>query len=257
MTLNQLIEPFTWYKYSKKIAARIENPRCIGSFNPADSEARGVLQASAEVGSCDDGNQVCLHWLVDRDDGVVVDACFTSFGQTALIAAADAICEACIGKNYDQASRLTAEHIDKAMRDKADVPAFPREAIPHVQLVLEAVQECAEQCAGIPFAVSYVAPPVPADQMSITGEGYPGWMELPYQQKIAVIEKVLDEDVRPYIALDAGGVHVLNLVDNSQVIVGYSGTCTSCYSSVGSTLSYIQQVLRAKVHPGINVIPDL
>lgn len=257
MTLQQLIDPFTWYKYSKKVAARIENPRCAGHFDAVASEARGVRQVGADAGFAEDGNKVRIEWLVDRDDGIIIDAKFTAFGQTALIAAADACCEVCIGKNYDQAKRLTIDHIDKALRDKSEVQAFPKETQPHIQLVLDAVVEAADQCTDIPLASSYVAPPVPTDKLHIEGDGYPGWMDLPYQKKIAVIEQVLDEDVRPYVALDAGGVHVLNLQENSKVIIGYSGTCTSCYSSVGTTLSYIQQVLRAKVHKDINVIPDL
>ena len=63
--------------------------------------------------------------------------------------------------------------------------------------------------------------------------------------------------MRPYIALDAGGVEVLNLVDDHQVLIAYQGSCTSCYSAVGTTLSYIQQVLRNKVHPSLVVVPDI
>jgi len=255
--LNQLIESFTWYKYSKKIASRIESPRCAGSFDTASSEARGVRHIVAEAGDAEDGNKVRLDWIVDREDGIIVDARFSAFGQTALIAAADAACEVSVGKNYDQARRLTADHIDKLLRDRGEQAAFPKETLPHVLLVLEAIEECADQCLDIPLPSSYAAPPVPTDKLAIEGEGYPGWLELPYQKKVAVIEQVLDEDVRPYISLDAGGVHVLNLLENTRLIVGYSGTCTSCYSSVGTTLSYIQQVLRAKVHPDIVVIPDL
>ena len=82
-------------------------------------------------------------------------------------------------------------------------------------------------------------------------------MELTLKKKIAVIEQVLDQDIRPYIALDAGGVTVLNLLNDKELIIGYQGSCTSCYSSIGTTLSYIQQVIRAKVHPTIVVVPDI
>lgn len=257
MSLRQLVEPFTWYKYSKKVTARIENPRCAGTFDSKASEERGVRQVDAEAGSTEEGNIVWTQLLVDREDGIIVDACFKAFGQSALIAASDAACELCVGKNYDQVSRLTPEHIDKFLRDKAEVSAFPKEAYSHIELALEAVLECAEQCRDIPLSINYVAPPVPTDKLDVSGEGYPGWMDLPYQKKIEVIEKVLDDDVRPYISLDAGGVHVLNLINNKEVVVGYSGTCTSCYASVGSTLSYIQQVLKAKVHQDITVTPDI
>lgn len=255
--LAQLIEPFTWYRYSKKAIARLENPRCAGKFDPSAAEERGVRLVVSEAGFAEDGNKVRIEWLVDRDDGIIVDARFTAFGQTALMVAADAGCELCISKNYDQARRLTTEHIDKALRDKGDISAFPKETLPHLQLIIEAIHDNADHCNDLPLAATYAAPPVSADQMAIEGNGYPGWMELSYQQKLAVIEQVLDDDVRPYISLDAGGVNVLNLQENTRLIIGYSGTCTSCYASVGTTLSYIQQVLRAKVHPDLTVIPEL
>lgn len=257
MGLNALITPFPWSRYSKKLAAKIDNPRCAGSFVKEEAEARDVRLAEATEGSVEDGNAVRLYWLVDKDDGIIIDAKFQVYGQSALIGAAEAICDLLVGKNYDQARRVSAELIDKQLRDKSDTPAFPKETYPHLNLVLGAVDAAAEQCMDIPFADTYVAPPVPADIGEVIPGGYPGWMELPLKKKIAVIEHVLDQDIRPYIALDAGGVSVLNLINDKELVIAYQGTCTSCYSSVGTTLSYIQNVLRAKVHPDLVVVPDL
>lgn len=72
-----------------------------------------------------------------------------------------------------------------------------------------------------------------------------------------VIEEVMKEEIRPYIELDGGGVEVINLLNNREVIIAYEGSCTSCFSSTGATLSYIQQTLRAKVHPELIVIPNI
>lgn len=258
MSLSTLTLPFPWYRYSKKLIAKIDNPRCVGAFNLEESEARDVRLAEGSEGSIAEGNFIHLYWLVDKDDGVIIDARFKMFGQSALIGAAEAACELLIGKNYDQARRITADLIDRQLRDKADQPAFPKEAFPHLNLVLGAIELAAETCTDLPMASSYSAPPVPVglDDGS-SKDGYPGWIDLPLKKKIAVIEEVLDKDVRPYIALDAGGVHVVNLIDDKEVIISYSGSCTSCYSSIGSTLSYIQQTLRNKVHAGLTVTPDI
>lgn len=257
MGLSALITSFPWNRYSKKLASKIENPRCVGNFTPEEAEARDMRLADALEGGLEDGNAVRLYWLVDKDDGIIVDAKFQVFGQSALIGAAEAACELLVGKNYDQAKRISADLIDKQLRDRSDTPAFPKETYPHINLVLGAIDAAAEQCMDIPFADTYVAPPVPADIGEVIPGGYPGWMELPLKKKIAVIEQVLDQDIRPYIALDAGGVSVLNLINDTELVITYQGACTSCYSSVGTTLSYIQQVLRAKVHPHIKVVPDL
>lgn len=255
--LAALTTPFPWSRYSKKLIAKIEQPRCCGWFTKDEAEARLMRLAEGKEGSIAAGNAICLYWLVDKDDGIIVDAKFQVFGQSALIGAAEAVCELLVGKNYDQARRVSADLIDKQLRDRSDTPAFPKETYPHLNLVLEAIDHAADQCTDIPFADTYVAPPVPTDIGEVVPGGYPGWKELPLKKKIAVIEQVLDQDIRPYIALDAGGVSVLNLLHDKEIVIAYQGSCTSCYSSVGTTLSYIQQVLRAKVSPDLVVVPDL
>ena len=74
-----------------------------------------------------------LYWLVDPDDGIIVDARFQAYGQSALIGAAEIACELSVGKNYDQARRIGAELIDKQVRDRPDEPAFPKETSPSSQ----------------------------------------------------------------------------------------------------------------------------
>lgn len=257
MALQELVNPFPWTRYSKKLAAKIDNPRNGGLFTAQDAEQRGVHLATGSEGSVAEGNCVRFYWLVDREDGLILDSKFQVFGQSALIGAAEAACELIIGKNYDQAKRVSADLLDRHLRDRAEEPAFPKETYPLLNLCLGALETASEQCTGIPFADTYVAPPVPSNIGETVPGGYPGWKELTLKQKIAVIEEILNRDVRPYIALDAGGIEVLNLLEDKQVIIAYQGSCTSCYSSIGTTLSYIQQILRAKVHPDLVVIPDL
>lgn len=257
MGLAQLTASFPWSRYSKKLANKIDQPRNFGFFTREESEARGMFLAEASEGQIQDGNFVKLYWLVDKDDGIIVDSRFQAFGQSALIGAAEAACELLVGKNYDQAKRVNADLIDKQVRDKADQPAFPKETYPHLNLILGAIESAADKCTGLPLAGNYVVSPVPSDIGEVIPGGYPGFKELTLKKKIMVIEEVLDRDIRPYIALDAGGVVVLNLLNDKEVVIAYQGSCTSCYSAVGTTLSYIQQTLRNKVHPDLVVVPDL
>lgn len=257
MSLQTLTQTFPWSRYSKKLLARIEKPRNAGFFSERETDERTMRLALGQEGQIQDGNLVKLYWIVDPDDGVIVDAKFQAYGQSALIGAAEVACELIIGKNYDQAKRIGADLLDKHVRDKSDIPAFPKETYPHINLVLSAIDHAAEQCTDIPLPISYSAPPAPLDIGEVLEGGYPGWHELSQPQKIGLIEEVLDRDVRPYIELDAGGVRVLDLLNNREVLIIYEGSCTSCFSATGTTLSYIQQVLKAKVHPDIVVIPDL
>jgi NifU-like protein len=257
MSLNTLTQPFPWSRYSKKLNVKIDRPRCAGFFTKAQSEEREMRLANGKAGAIEDGNLIHFFWLVDPNDGIIVDARFQLYGQSALIGAAEVACELVIGKNYDQARRIGAELIDKQVRDRPDVPSFPKETSPHLNLVLEAIDNAAEQCMDIPLAANYVAPPAPRDIGEILEGGYPGWETLSQGQKIALIEEIIARDIRPYIELDAGGIQVLDLINGKEVFIAYQGSCTSCFSATGTTLAYIQQVLRGKVHPSLIVVPDL
>lgn len=257
MSLKTLTHSFPWSRYSKKLNAKIDRPRCAGFFTVEQSAERGMRLAKAQEGTIEEGNAVILYWLIDPDDGIIVDARFQVYGQSALIGAAEVACELVIGKNYDQARRIGTELIDKQVRDRPDESAFPKETSPHLNLIIEALDHIAEQCMDIPLAVNYIAPPAPLDIGEIIEGGYPGWESLSQKQRIALIEEVIARDIRPYIELDAGGVQVLDLVNEREVLIAYQGSCTSCFSATGTTLSYIQQVLRGKVHPSLLVIPDM
>src|SRR5262249_27707559 len=158
-----------------------------------------------------------------------VDAKFQVFGQAALIAAADAACELVVGKNYDQAKRIGAELIDKQLRDKPDAVAFPVEVQSLLNLAIEAIDDGVAQCQDITLAEGYVSP-VPRGS---EGTGYPGWSTLSHSQKLAVIEQVLNDDVRPYVELDEGGIEVQELINDREIIIAYKGSCTTCFSAIG------------------------
>lgn len=257
MAFDNLVKQFVWSRFNKKVQLRIDLPYCVGSFDKVTADERGLHLAVSSEGSQVDGNKIQFFWLVDKTDGVVIDCRFQLFGNTALIGAAEIACELIVGKNYDQARRISADLIDKHVREKSDVPSFPEETYGHINLVVDAIELAAEQCSGLPLAENYVAPPVTGHEIKFIEGGYPGFKELTLKQKLAVIEDVIAREVRPYIELDAGGIEVINLINDTEVIISYKGSCTSCHSSTGATLSYIQQTLRSQVSEELTVTPDL
>jgi len=257
MSRKDLIEPFTWGSYSKKLVLRIETPYSLGIFSLDDAKERGVHFAQGSQGSIDLANIVSFYWLVDMTDGVIIDARFQVFGDSVLLGFAETACELVIGKNYDQAKRISAHVIEQHVIDRGKDSAFSDTCFGHLNLVIDAIEEAANQCVELPLAPEYVAPPIMGKEIEIVEGGYPGWEELSLKQKLSVIDQVLEHDVRPYVEMDAGGVEVINLEGDSEVIISYSGTCTQCHSATGATLSYIQQILRAKVHPDLSVRPQM
>ncbi|MCI5052067.1 MAG: NifU family protein [Simkaniaceae bacterium] len=248
--MSNLYSRYTWSVYSKKLKRRIVEPFAAGRIKNAPE---GMRLTRGKAGRLVDGNLVAITLVVDESDGIIADARFEAYGDSALIGAADIVCELVLRKNYDQASRIGAELIDMHVRDQNSVEAFPPEVGPHLNLVLTALSEATQSCDDIPLADDYV-PPTPFDE----GEGgliVENFEELSHKEKLALIEDVIAKEIRPYVELDAGGVEVSNL-EGLAITIAYQGACTTCHSATGATLSAIQHILRRRVHPDLIVIPD-
>lgn len=243
-----------WSSFPKKLIARIESPRHSGLFMPEDAIAHQMRLVIGKEEHLERGWMLSFYWLVDAEDGVIADSKFQAFGPPALIGAADAACELVIRKNYDQASRISAELIDRQVQNANGEGAFPSMYNSLLNGVLSALENAAGQCIDIPLSPHYVATPM--QPFAIEGDGYPGWQELSPEQKMSVIEEIVTKEIQPYIELDAGGVKVLRLVADREVVIAYSGSCTTCHSATGTTLNAIQQILRAKVSRDLIVTPD-
>jgi NifU-like protein len=196
---------------------------------------------------------VRFHFLVDEMDGIIADSCFQAMGPALLLGACDMVCELSIRKNYQQVRRISIELLERALRDKSETRAFPEDALGSLNLLLYALEDAMLACEDIPLGENYTSPPAEL----LESAPHPGWLELSVAEKIQVIEDVIKKEIRPYVELDAGGVEVINLIDDKEVVIRYEGSCTTCHSATGSTLSAIQQILRARVHPQLFVTPNL
>lgn len=71
--------------------------------------------------------------------------------------------------------------------------------------------------------------------------------------KIAQIEELLDERIRPYLAGDGGWLEILELEDDTLKI-RYQGACGSCPSSLTGTLMAIENMIKDEIDPNIEVV---
>jgi len=235
---------------NKKMEEKFLKPRFVGFFRPCDVEGRSMRLAIGGEG------MLTLYWLVDETDGIIADAKFQAFGSPELIVIGEIASELVLRKNYDQASRLTSDLLDRHVRVHKDEPAFTKEAFTYLNQALSAIDKAAFECIDIPFAAQHEVTPIAHDFGVIEG-GIPGWSDFSPEKKWQIIEEVVDKEIRPYIELDAGGVEIREIKTNGEIRIAYSGSCTTCHSSTGSTLSAIQNILQARVHPSLTVIPEL
>lgn len=237
--------------YSKKLREKILHPKYAGKVTQVQDGERLVI---GEEGSVEGGNAIRLFLLVSESDGLILNAKYQLFGGPALLGAAEVLCELLIHKNYDQARRITADLIDTTVREKTDESAFPTDSHTQINYLLDALDRAIADCTGIPLPSGYTATPVDLSALEV-GE-YVDWQALTHDERLALINDIIARTVLPYIQLDEGGVEVISLTE-LDLLIKYSGSCTTCYSSTTSTLSAIQQILRAKVHPSLTVTPVL
>lgn len=71
--------------------------------------------------------------------------------------------------------------------------------------------------------------------------------------KIAEINALLDDRIRPYLAGDGGWLEVVGLED-STLKIRYEGACGSCPSSLTGTLMAIENMIKDEIDPEITVV---
>lgn len=70
--------------------------------------------------------------------------------------------------------------------------------------------------------------------------------------KIAEIDALLDDRIRPYLASDGGWLEIISLEEN-KLKIRYQGACGSCPSSLSGTLMAIENMIRDEIDGEIEV----
>ena len=71
--------------------------------------------------------------------------------------------------------------------------------------------------------------------------------------RLARINEMLDERIRPYLASDGGWLEVLSL-DEHTLTIHYQGACGSCPSSLSGTSMAIENMIKQEIDPDIEVV---
>jgi len=71
--------------------------------------------------------------------------------------------------------------------------------------------------------------------------------------RLARVNEILDERIRPYLASDGGWLEVLSL-DDKKLTIHYQGACGSCPSSLSGTLMAIERLMQDEIDPEIEVV---
>lgn len=72
-------------------------------------------------------------------------------------------------------------------------------------------------------------------------------------ERIALIQELLDDHIMPFLQGDGGGLEIKGLV-NDQLLIRYQGACGTCPSSTMGTLMAIENLVQMEVDPGLDVV---
>jgi len=286
--------------YPEKVRDHFLNPRNAGELPGAT--------VVGETGSLAVGDALSLQLEIVQDR--IEDARFMSFGKPASIAAASALTEMLMGRQIDEAARITASEIAAALD-------LPPEHMSAARAAMEALEDAYARyrhldtssdeahgdrvvcrCYGVSLArvsrairdhalnsVAEVtrhtqagggcgschidienllsraraeraraaedarvkqAREVARAQVASSSAG------ITDLQRAALIQEVLDREVRPGLAMDGGDMELVG-VEGTLVKVKLNGHCVSCSSSTATMRFFVEDKLRELVDPAIEV----
>ncbi|UTJ07282.1 iron-sulfur cluster assembly scaffold protein [Arcobacter roscoffensis] len=77
-------------------------------------------------------------------------------------------------------------------------------------------------------------------------------------QRIKAIDSLLDDEIRPMLAMDGGNMEIIDIKENLphyDLYIRYLGSCSGCASGSTGTLYAIESVLQQKIDENLRVLP--
>jgi len=221
------------FELSPRARERLEGLRYLGSFAEGEAARRDCATVTAVHGQDKADDHIELTALVDESD-FIRDVRYHTLATGLELLAFDLLAELCIGVTVEQAARITPGHIKERLRyvyDQEEAP-LPWPANQPFAVLVKLAQRHGGKQGDAPVGSDAAESP--------DGD----WQRLGLFEKVRRIEEVLDEQVRPMLAADGGGLDLIDLRDD-ELVVEYHGLCGSCSAATGGTLFYIEDTLSS------------
>ncbi len=244
-------------KFSQKIATLAQNPRHRGAFFTEDATAKDLALVTAKY------KDIKVYWLVDPQSDLIYDAKFFSYGGPVSMAMGEMLSSLVKGMKIDTACDVSLDEVESLLRDSPEAPATVQpkeEAFANLPMLLATAKETYPAAKALALASLQLKQQ--ADQSRPRRTAYENlteadqtWLKKSKDEQLAAIEEILDRDIRPGLNMDGGDLNIIDLEDGAKLTVRYQGACGSCGSSVGATLSFIEDAMRRQLFGGFQVVP--
>ncbi len=241
--------------YSKKFSEASAQPKHRGAYYQEDAVEKGMALVEAKY------KDTKLYWLVDRVEDRIYSAKFFAYGGKVSVALGDTLCSMVQGLTLEEACSLTGSDVERQLRDDPEEPAVPESrlsAFDNVEELLKIVREKYPEAKATAEATASVQKEDrPARSTADLSMADQAWLGLSKEEQISQINLILDDKIRPALMADGGNIQVMDVENGEKVIVQYQGACGSCGSSLGATLSFIEQTLRREIYSELMVVPNM
>ncbi len=241
-------------KYSKKFDEASSKPKCRGAYYQEDAAEKGMALVEAKF------KDTKLYWMVDTNEDRIYSAKFFAYGGKVSIAVGDTLCQMVKGLTIQEACSLVGIDVESNLRDDPDEPSVPplkMQAFNNVDELLKIVRDDYAGAKALALARSQVkVEEKPKSLKDLTMEEQ-AWLGLDKEDQKTQVNLVLDEYIRPALMSDGGNVEILDITDGEKILIQYQGACGSCGSSMGATLSFMEQTLRKHIYNDLVVVPNM
>lgn len=243
-------------KFSQKFQESSSKPKCRGAYYQEDAVQKGMALVEAKY------KDLKMYWLVDIGEDRIYSAKFFAYGGKVSVAIGETLCAMIKGLTIPEAVSIQGRDVESALRDDEDIPAVPeskKAAFSSVDEVLKIIDKeypAAKAVAEASLSIKESGKEAPktAKELTLTEQA---WLGLSEADQIKQIDLVLDEKIRPALMSDGGNVEVMEVVDGEKVLIQYQGACGSCGSSIGATLSFMENALRQDIYNDLYVVPQM
>lgn len=226
---------------------RLADLKHIGECTQVDANAADCRLVETQHGTDRGKDHIHLTLLVDPHD-IVKEARYRTLATGADLITYDLMAAACIGQPLESLGAITRAQAGAVLIDAGDPELPPHDlAADDTFPVLKKVAGRSDKSEPKLEAQAGEEAPKKAKDLD--------WDQVGLFEKVRRIEEVLDDQVRPMLATDGGGVDLVDLKEN-DLIVQYNGACGSCSSAAGGTLFFIEDTLNSALGTELRVVPQ-
>lgn len=250
------IFPFTiWSQFSPILTKHITSPLHTGIFTLDDANEKSFYLAEGSQGHYAMGNYVYFYWLIDPENGLIIDAKFQAFGAPILIGIGNFLCEKIIGKIYIEGKKFNFQTIKDNLNISEEI-LKTIQVRPYLNLCLDALDDIITQCENL-FCNNSLSTPSTYNDGFLTDIGTSlkeeEWNNLSKEERLKLLRQAFSTHIESFLHLDGGGAVIESIDDNHTVLIHYSGNCSGCFSAIGSTLASIENIFQTYVFHKIKI----